>query len=670
MVQISSGDILCDRYRVDAFVASGGFGEVYKVYDLRRSTALAMKVLKLDLSDEPAALKSFEREANALQEFKHPHIVPFYGVEKTDDIIFLLEAFIEGPSLRDVIQRNRGTPMNIPEALTLLKALCSALNFAHGRGVIHCDVKPGNVLIDRGGDIYLTDFGIARIAGSSGTTLAGLGTPAYMAPEQHIKGTVSPETDVYALGVLLFELLTGERPFRATARDPDQIATTDQEIRNARLHQPPDPRSLNPSIPPPLAEVILKALEETPAERYPGTIALLEAACDAWGCPPTQIPERYFPAQELYKKPPPDEKPVPPRPVSKIAVISGSAVGLAVLLFLATRFGLPLIFPTPTATVTSQAPTQTEQPRSTASVTPSATATVPPTETSTPPPRPSPSAVPTPTIFLDTIYIPAGDFLMGATDRDAAIEEKLDDELPAHTVTLDGYSIDRTEVTNAMFAAFVKAQNYKTVADRNPDAARVYDPRSPVFIKNPDASWRDPTGSGRGIAGKDQYPVVQIAWADADAFCRWVGGRLPTEAEWEKAARGSDGRVYPWGNTYDGNLLNGSDKTLGLDPQLFIYKDGYDFTSPVGTFPKGASPSGLMDMSGNVLEWVNDIYSNTYYQVSPSHNPKGPESGSYHVLRGGSWYSGPKNSRAAHRVYPGEIDVASQNYGFRCAYDQ
>lgn len=264
------GRTLLDQFRVDAFVASGGMGAVYRVWDLKRNVPLAMKVLHADLADDPSVFKRFKREANALKKLAHPNIVPFYGLYQTADFAFLLERYIDGPSLRDILRQQKGKPLTMTEALTYLKALSAALGYSHANGVVHCDVKPGNVMVDRGGNIYLTDFGVARHSESTTTTLGAAGTPAYMAPEQIMGKSVTAATDIYALGVILFEMLTNQRPFRGTESGTEQGGqTANERIRYGHLHlSPPDPRSINPSIPLAMAETILKALSKEPINRY------------------------------------------------------------------------------------------------------------------------------------------------------------------------------------------------------------------------------------------------------------------------------------------------------------------------------------------------------------------------------------------------------------------
>jgi len=233
------------------------------------------------------------------------------------------------------------------------------------------------------------------------------------------------------------------------------------------------------------------------------------------------------------------------------------------------------------------------------------------------------------------VYVPAGEFLMGSADSDSLASS---DEKPQHTVYLDAFWIDKTEVTNAMYALCVTAE-----ACQPPGDTRSY--------------TRD---NYYGNSQYADYPVINVSWNDAQAYCQWAGRQLPTEAEWEKAARGINGRIYPWGNaTPDSNLLN--------------FNEQVGDTTKVGSYPNGASPYGALDMAGNVWEWVNDWYHETYYSSSPAENPPGPSSGNYRVLRGGSWiyeaqwmYDAQQFVRAADRFWIGSDDGGIV-FGFRCA---
>jgi serine/threonine-protein kinase len=256
------------------------------------------------------------------------------------------------------------------------------------------------------------------------------------------------------------------------------------------------------------------------------------------------------------------------------------------------------------------------------------------------------------------VYVPAGAFSMGSDTGGG-------DEKPVHTVTLNAYWIDKTEVTNAMFTKFVQATGYKTGAEK---AGKAY-----VYTGNGNwqevngAQWRSPHGPSSNITGLDLHPVAQMSWNDAQAYCSWAGRRLPTEAEWEKAARGDkDKRWYPWGGDKpNGSLLNFADKNFDASWADKTTDDGYKFTAPVGSYPKGASPYGALDMAGNVWEWVNDWYDGNYYGNSPAQNPTGPTSGQYRALRGGAWGYSDYVARASNRYWV-DPSLSLDYFGFRC----
>jgi formylglycine-generating enzyme required for sulfatase activity len=223
------------------------------------------------------------------------------------------------------------------------------------------------------------------------------------------------------------------------------------------------------------------------------------------------------------------------------------------------------------------------------------------------------------------VYVPAGSFPMGSAGSDPMASS---DEKPQHQVTLDAFWIDQTEVPNAHYARCVAAG-----ACSPPSQSRSYT-----------------RGSYYGDSQYDEYPVVYVSWGDATTYCEWAGGRLPSEAEWEYAARGPDGHIYPWGNDPpDTTLLN--------------YNNNVGDTTQVGSYPKGRSWVGALDMAGNVREWVDDWYGD--YPSEPQVNPSGPASGEYRVLRGGCWYDSPEFVRAANRLTytpGGRYD----HFGFRC----
>lgn len=236
------------------------------------------------------------------------------------------------------------------------------------------------------------------------------------------------------------------------------------------------------------------------------------------------------------------------------------------------------------------------------------------------------------------ILIPAGSFQMGCDSSNPAETCDYNDELPLHTVNLSAYSIDKYEVTNARYTACVDAGGCSAPQSANSR------PRAPYY----------------GTIAYADYPVINVTWHQARAYCAWAGKRLPTEAEWEKAARGStDTRMYSWGNTApDCGKANYYDNVNGTG---YCVGD----TSRVDSYPSGASPYGVMDMAGNVSEWVNDRYSASYYNVSPETDPQGPATGNFRVMRGGSWTSYDYGVRSTIRV-PYNPDSWLNVQGFRC----
>jgi eukaryotic-like serine/threonine-protein kinase len=258
------------------------------------------------------------------------------------------------------------------------------------------------------------------------------------------------------------------------------------------------------------------------------------------------------------------------------------------------------------------------------------------------------------------VYVPEGNFLMGSN-------EGPDSEKPTHTVWLNAFWIDQTEVTNLQFIKFVGESNYTTDAEIA-NWSYLFEMSSEKWVKVAGVNWRHPYGPTSALDKLENHPVSYMSWNDASAYCKWAGRRLPSEAEWEKAARGTDSRFYPWGDSKPSKyLLNYADKNLSVGWADINSDDGYSFTSPVGHYPEGASPYGALDMSGNVWEWVNDWYDPNYYLSQTIwSNPTGPITKSGRVLRGGSWYDTGTVTRSSFRLGYYPMDWYAY-YGFRCA---
>jgi len=274
---------------------------------------------------------------------------------------------------------------------------------------------------------------------------------------------------------------------------------------------------------------------------------------------------------------------------------------------------------------------------------------------------PSPTPVPVPTPRKTRmravdgqlmVQIPAGEFLMGSPPAEPGAN---DDEVPQHGVYLDTFWIDKTEITVSQY--------------RQCELANACTPP-----KAPGINYRQCVEAGictslllgDGVTYEDVLPVVGVTWEQASDYCGWAGVRLPTEAEWEKAARGTDGRRFPWGDTFDGSRLNHCDRNCLMDMRDGRIDDGFRYVAPIGSYPQGASPYGVLDMSGNVWEWTADWYAPDLYTAEQRINPAGPQTGTQRVIRGGAWTHQPGSLRAARRHR--DVPTTSHNYsGFRCA---
>jgi formylglycine-generating enzyme required for sulfatase activity len=643
------GQTIADRYRVDEFLGRGGMSEVYKVWDTHRNTHLAMKLLHEDLAYDLVFLRRFKREADNLARLQHPHIIRFYGLEQDEFMAFMLMDYVEGESLKKENFRHRGKGIPSRKVANLIKPICSALGYAHRQGLVHCDLKPGNIMIDKHGKVLLADFGIARLTDAATATMVGAGTPAYMAPEQ-VKGLDPvPQTDIYALGVVLFEMLTGgERPF--TGERAETTGTMSSKVRWEQVNlEPPSPREYNEDVSSEMEGVVLRCLAKDPEVRYQTPLRLrnaLERAVatgqvEGVGALEESAPDIHS-QQERSKDPSVDVQPdtsgieAPTRLETEDIqaadtptqsrwqrfggwAVAGGMIMIALAVFVLSRGGNPM-FAAPTATSNL---TVMDTPFSTLTRTPTSTLTDTPTPTETL----APSLTPVPTLGVGStkvspndgmtmVYIPAGEFMMGS-------EKWATNERPVHKVYLEAFWMDEHEVTCRQFHKFKDDRRYKMYS-----------------------CWH----------GED-HPVSGVNWEDAREYCEWVGRRLPTEAEWEKAARGGlEGKLYPWGDqapVCEAEAENGAQ-----------FSSCGNKTVPVKSFPSNAY--GLYDMAGNVWEWVADWYDDDYYDYSPREDPQGPLNGAKHMLRGGSFLSDANIIRVADRSRSKPIDSNFYDIGFRC----
>ena len=639
---------------------------VYRAFDPALDRDVALKILPRHFAGDPEFSARFQREAKVIARLQHVHILPVHDFGQEDDYTFIVMPFIETGTLADLL---KGRPLPLPQILKIISQVGDALSYAHQSGIVHRDIKPSNILIDERGNCLLTDFGVAKMVEATvqlTQTGAIIGTPAYMSPEQIMGERVDGRSDLYSLGVVLFEMATGRQPYRAE---------TPPAVFVKHLHDPlPMPRSLNPDIPEAIERVILKTLAKQPTGRFQTATDLvqaLEAAILETTRRPAQMPERNRsvlatlaeepsgldietpsspPPPRIPLRPPstPDRPPQTKQPtlfprwgwaLAALGILAGIAVIGLIGLFLIRL--LPGFGGTPAAGLpeAQASMTATPQPAPQATTTP-ASPTQPPAETAAPLPILGSTQV-SPEDGMLLLYIPAGEFLMGASPGDP---DSSDSEKPRHKVLLDGFWIDRTEVTNRMYRLCVNAD------ECNPPERR--------------SSFDDPN--------QVDQPVVWVSWPGAEEYCAWAGRRLPTEAEWERAARGTDERTFPWGSSGPaGQLVNFADQSLKEDWADPSVDDGFEYAAPVGSYPSGASPYWVLDMAGNVWEWVGDMFDAGYYLDSPLENPSVPDaasSGAY-TVRGGSFLSNVRNIRTTYR-YGYSLTTTAADLGFRCAMSQ
>jgi eukaryotic-like serine/threonine-protein kinase len=646
MTDLTGQDI--GRYHIVEQLGQGGMATVYRAYDNRLEREVALKVIRREaVSSEllENMLRRFEREARALAKLEHSNIVKVHDYGEHEGSPYLVMQYLPGGTLKEKISQ----PMPYTAAAHLLHPIALALGYAHQRGVVHRDVKPANILITLEGAPMLSDFGIAKILEKQGLTQltntgVGIGTPEYMAPEQGMGKEVDHRADIYALGIVFFEMLTGQKPYRAD---------TPMAVVIKHMTDPlPHPHQFMPDLPDEAVHIIFRSLAKDPADRFPDMIDFAAAlenlithktahapavetptmtmqqppvskSPGSGAGPPSMVEPDKITSSPLTIHPPLKSKPQASvtapstsRPDtfpnaassrrSKTALIAAAVLlGICSISFIAgsiwlsnTAFGKNILHP--------------------------------------PPGGPTPEAAFGARISevdgMEMVFVPAGPYEMGS-------DEGFPDEQPVHSVTLDAYWIDRTEVTNAMFADYMNAINYPR------DAHEYF---SEIIMANSEYTVKS-----------DKYashPVTGVDWFQAEAYCEWAGRRLPTEAEWEKAACGVDDRAYPWGDELPDKHTANSDQLL------------YN-TAPVGSYPEGSSPCGALDMTGNAREWVADWYDPGYYPVSPAENPSGSSTGSERTQRGGDYYSSNNRSSCTFRD-SAEPDWWGTSYGFRCALSE
>jgi serine/threonine-protein kinase len=609
-------------YRLTRVIGRGGMGIVYEAVHEVIGQRVAVKLLGEAIARRPEYFARFANEAHAACAVRHPGLVQVFDFGKlTDGAPYILMEYVHGESLRARLQRFGR--FSIDDAIRVARQIASALAALHHAGVVHRDVKPENAILvadeaaEGGERAKLVDFGIARETSSAPVTRPGtlVGTPTYMAPEQCAEGTHSPASDVYSLGVVLFELLTAAPPFQGGAGDVMRMHLC-AEPPLARVEGAPEVvRSL-------LAAMLSKEPEARPsAALVASTLVGRERGAVVIG-PAFKTTEASLRPLALETKPRLGAR------HGRSIVIGGLVVGaLAAWIRIASH---PRITPNLSAMA----------------------------------------------------RLAGGTFVMGRTAGEAESEcralgkecrrDLLDRAQPAHEVTVAPFFLDLEETTNDRFARWLGTLSLRIDEDSDTHVKRfVRDTTAGTLLVDlhPDYSGLE-LGPGERIEvrpGFEGKPVVQITWDAARAYCASQGKRLPTEAEWEYAARGATARAYPWGDdppSCDGTIFGRAD---GL-PCAHRPRGPSDVTDG----PQDRTPEGIHGLSGNVSEWVEDAFVVPYYEdCGHCENPITIEpaqvtpAAAVRVIRGGAWANSVLNRTSARgrwgRYSPGA------SVGVRCA---
>lgn len=583
-----------NSYRIEGRIGSGGMATVYKAYQTSMGRYVALKVLSEGFSKEETAISRFEEEAKIIGYLQHPYILPVYDFGESKGYYYLAMRLVETGSLHDLIRRTGR--FELPQATAIVRQLGGALDYAHKKNVIHRDFKPANVLIDEFENCLLSDFGIAKLMeATTHLTVKGqiMGTPSYLSPEQASgERGIDGRCDIYSLGIVIYQMLTGDLPFKADSS---------WGVINKQVHEPPpSPRTLIPDLPEALEKVILKALAKKPEDRF-RTAGELVVAFDAAVAPPP-ITVRTHRGLSIPRW-------AIPVVLAVLIATGGGYYGFKNFdRFFSSSEHMELV----SAGILAASGKNTKgfdeyRHKKDAAL---------------------------------MVLIPAGEFTMGS--------EQYSYEKPVQKIMMKPYFVDKYPITNKQFEQFVEQTKHVTDAEKN-GFGNVLQGRHWRKVKG--ATWRKPDGL-ESIDGKENHPVRQISYNDAMAYSKWADKDLPTEAQWEKAARGPQAYKYPWGDADPNDTLANYDNVVGT-------------TTPVDQYEKGQSFYGSFDMAGNTYEWCKDWYGTYSEGKRADSDPAGPEKGSEHVVKGGCYVEGMESLRSPHRDRF-DPDYSSNLISFRC----
>jgi len=554
----------------------GGMADVYRARDSELPRDVAIKILKPSNEDDPEVRASFLDEVQLASRCSHENIVSTYDKGEFEGRPFIVMEFLRGERLDKLIRS--GEQGDLKNVLNIALQIARAIEYVHSQNIVHRDLKPQNLHVDQYGRVKLVDFGIAKSV-EWNKTQAGLvkGTAHYMAPEQILGNAISFRTDIWAFGIVLFEMLSGgKRPFQGATLDT---------LWAAIINGTPDYQVLTSArVPEAVQQIVKRCLEKQAEKRFQSFAEVCEAL-------------QLLVAPERTAA-------LAPSPAAATRSRTPLAIALAAALLLALGVTFFLLNRTSSHNVEN------------------------------PPPPPAPTVVQPvvanlpPTIETDTgemVLVDGGEAVIGMGQD-------------AKSVNVPSFYIDKTEVTNAAYLAFCQAAGHAA-----PGGAR---------------------------SAPADHPVVNVSFEDAQAYAQWAKKRLPTAAEWEKAARGPKGQLFPWGNKWQQGDAN-------IPPDKDARKTAHLF--PALSFTSVGSPCGAVNMIGNAWEWVNApaipdekqfnlvVNSHTYHVDTPL-----SRTAPFYQLRGGSFRFVPEKGKEADLIidsFKMPPSATGPDLGFRCAKD-
>ncbi len=699
---LTVGTTFAGRFRVLREIGAGGMGAVFEVEQVATGGRYALKVMLAHLLHDERLRRHFETEAKVGARIESDHVVKVHdtGVDEATGMPWLLMEFLTGETLKARVAREGR--LRLDEAAGVFEGLGHALSAAHRAGVLHLDLKPENVylatprLVGAPSVVKVLDFGISRVLDAGRTSAAQTtlgGTVAWMAPEQADAGQrARPAADVWAVGLLAFYALTGMEYWEAQSAPPERYNS--RALLAEVMFMPLEPASaraqklgVDTALPDGFDAWFARCVTREPearwkdaSEAFPGLIAMLTPRAVEAPSPaitPTEVLAAPAIAPTEVLAPSPVEKTqiaAPPRldappkvdataPTKRrtpwlAPLATAPTLGVVAWLVYKTLAPSGPAEPTVRNTAEPSASVDAETGRSQATTDAGSSSGRSPTPTEGDGGVGGVVASPCPD---DMVWIPGGVLQMGATER------WMERSRPTHPVRLGPYCIDKTEVTVASYARCVSSGACQ------PAAATVRIESQGLFTAAD--LQRQNEWCHRDLAQWADHPVNCVTWAQADAWCRWAGKRLPTEAEWELAARGAEGREFPWGaappgptrlNAFDTNAFEAANFPSN-NSVMFNGRDGWATTAPVGSYPEGASPFGVLDMAGNVSEWTADWYGPYRASPEPVADPTGPRAGRERVVRGGAWDT--LSTFAVRGAFRDTTDprLRIPTLGFRCA---